>query len=138
MAESAAIRISGLTAFQRGLKKLDADAPKALRIGFNTAAALLVTNVKPKVPMRTGRARASYKARSTRTSARVGMGGAKAPYTPWLDFGGGTGRNKSVQRRFYREGRYLFPTLREVSPEIEIALLDAIKSVAQQAGIEVT
>lgn len=138
MADSAAIRVQGLSEFQRGLKKLDSDAPKALRIGLNTAATILVTHVQPKVPRRTGRARASFKARSTRTSARVGMGGNKAPYTPWLDFGGRTGRGGSVQRPFFREGRYLFPTLREVSPEIEEALLNAIKDVARQAGIEVT
>jgi hypothetical protein len=76
-------------------------------------------------------------AKSTRTSARVSVGGKKAPYYPWLDFGGKTGRKKSVIRPFYKEGRYLYPTLRKINPEIQAALAGALEQVARDAGLDV-
>lgn len=133
----AKVGIEGLAEFNRGLRKLNADAPKGLRLALNEAANLLVERTRPEIPRRTGAAAASLKAKSTRTSARVGVGGRKAPYYPWLDFGGRTGKNKSVQRPFYAEGRYLYPTLRRVRPEIENALRGALVRVAEDAGLEV-
>jgi hypothetical protein len=133
----AKIRVEGLAAFNRGLRKLDAEAPKGLRIALNGAAELLIDRTRPQIPKRTGAARASLKAQSTRTSARVAVGGRKAPYYPWLDFGGKTGRNRSVDRRFYSEGRYLYPTLGRVRAEIEDALGTALTAVARDAGLDV-
>lgn len=133
----AKISIEGLAEFNRGLRKLDAEAPKGLRIALNEAANLLVDRTRPQIPRRTGAAAASLKAKSTRTSARVGMGGRKAPYMPWLDFGGRAGKNKGVVRPFYREGRYLYPTLARIRPEIETALRNALVGVARDAGLEV-
>jgi hypothetical protein len=60
------------------------------------------------VPRRTGRAGGTIKAASTRTEARVSEGGARAPYMPWLDFGGRVGRKNSVKRPFLKEGRYIW------------------------------
>jgi hypothetical protein len=65
------------------------------------------------------------------------MGGKKAPYMPWLDFGGKTGIHKSVHRPFYKEGRYLYPTLGRIRPDIEKALGSALVAVARDAGLEV-
>ncbi len=131
------ISISGLNQLSRGLRALDKEAPKALRVGLNDAANLLVSRTVPWVPKRSGRAAASYKARSTRTSARVSIGGNRAPYVPWLDFGGKTGRNGSVVRPFLREGRYLYPTLKRIRPEIEEMLSNAITDVIRSVGMEV-
>ena len=75
----AKISIEGLAEFDRGLRKLDAEAPKQLRIALDGAADLLVKRARPRVPSRSGNARASMKAQSTRTSARVSVGGRKAP-----------------------------------------------------------
>lgn len=133
----AKIALDGLAEFNRGLRKLDAQAPKGLRLALNDAATLLIDRTRPQIPRRTGAAASSLKAKSTRTSARVAMGGRKAPYMPWLDFGGRTGPKKSVVRRFYKEGRYLYPTLRRVSPEIEAALRVALVEVARDAGLDV-
>lgn len=133
----AKIAVEGLAEFNRGLRKLDSEAPKQLRIALNGAAELLVKRTRPRVPSRSGNARASMKAQSTRTSARVSVGGRKAPYFPWLDFGGRTGRNKSVVRPFYTDGRYVFVTLRDIGPEIQRSLEDGIAQVARNAGLEV-
>lgn len=134
----ATIGITGLAEFNRGLRGIDAAAPKQLRIALNGAADLLAGHVRPKVPAVTGAARASVKAKSTRTSARLSVGGRKAPYFPWLDFGGKTGINRSVERPFYTDGRYVFVTLKEVRPQIEAALLAGITQVARDAGLEVS
>lgn len=132
----APIRIEGLTKFSRALRKLDADAPKGLRLAFNEAADVVVVRVKSKVPKRSGRAARSVKARSTRTQARVSVGGATAPYFPWLDFGGRTGRRKRTVRPFIKEGRYLFPSLGESHDEIQAVLERSLSGVIRSAGLE--
>jgi hypothetical protein len=135
-----AIRIDGLAAFSRNLRKLDAELPKALRVALNGVADVVVADARPNVPQITGRARASIKARSTRTEVRVAAGGNKAPYYPWLDFGGSVGKHKSTKRAFFKDGRYLYPAYfrKRDSGEIQTAMISALRHVASQAGLEVT
>lgn len=131
------IEVGGLAQLSRALKKIDAEAPKGLRMAFNTAADLLVEHVAPKIPVVSGRAKRSLKSRSTRTSARVSVGGKNARYFPWLDFGGeGRVKGRPSKRPFIREGRYVYPTLREIRPKIEQALADGISAVVSGAGLE--
>lgn len=131
------IRIEGLREFQRGLRKMDKDLPKALRIALNEAAQIVVDEARPKVPRRTGRAAASIRVASTRTAARVREGGGRVPYMPWLDFGGRTGRNRSVVRPFYRQGRYVWRAVGARRDDITAAMEKALVGVAQSAGLEV-
>lgn len=135
-----AIKVDGLAQFSRSLKKLDADLPKALRIALNDVADLVVSDAVPRIPKRTGRAARSVKARSTRTAVRVVGGGNRAPYYPWLDFGGPVGRKHSVKRPFLKDGRYLYESYFKLkaSGEFERALTKALVNVAQQAGMEVS
>lgn len=134
-----AIKVQGLAEFSRNLKKLDADLPKALRIALNDAADVVVGQAKPQVPRRTGRAAASIRVASTRTESRVKAGGKKAPYYPWLDFGGRVGRKKAVRRAFYKDGRYLYDAYFKVrdSGQLQDILSAALVDVARQAGVEV-
>jgi hypothetical protein len=134
----ARIEVQGLAQLNRSLRQVSTDAPKGLRLALNEAAELLADRTRPQIPRRTGRAAASLKAKSTRTSARVSMGGRQAPYLPWLDFGGRTGRGRSVKRPFLREGRYLYPTLAKFRPEIEAKLQAALQQVVRDAGLDVT
>lgn len=138
MAEQLRVSVEGLSQFGRSLRKLDADLPKGLRIALNGTADALIGWTRPKIPSRTGAARASLKAKSTRTAVRIGVGGRRAPYYPWLDFGGATGIRRSVQRRFYSEGRYLYPTLAEHRPDFTRILESALTGVAERAGLDVT
>jgi len=134
-----AIKIDGLAQFSRNLKKLDSDLPKVLRVSLNGVADVVIADARPKVPHRSGRAAASIKARSTRTAVRVVAGGKKAPYYPWLDFGGRVGRKRSVKRPFLSDGRYLYESyfgLRK-SGKIDHALTEALLDAAAAAGIEV-
>lgn len=131
------IKIDGLAAFTRSLRKLDSNAPKALRVAMNDAAQVVVDWARPRVPRRSGRAARSLRVASTGRAVRVRAGGARVPYYPWLDFGGRVGRGRFVRRPFRREGRYLWAgysaNRSEVQRITERALLDAAKS----AGVEV-
>jgi hypothetical protein len=130
------VEVGGLSQLSRGLKALDAGAPKELRIALNDAAQLLVDRARPDVPAVTGAARRSMVARSTRTSARVAVGGKRAPWFPWLDFGGqGRVAGRPAPREFLREGRYIYPTLRRIRPEIEQQLQESISTVIRRAGL---
>lgn len=131
------VQIGGLADLNRGLRAIDKQAPKALRLAFNDSASLLVDKARPTVPSVTGAARASMKARSTRTSARVAVGGKRAAYFPWLDFGGaGKAAGRPAAREFLKEGRYVYPTLRRILPDIERSLQDGIEAVVTAAGLE--
>lgn len=133
------IKVDGLAQFSRNLKKLDSDLPKGLRLALNQSAELVVTGAQGKVPSRSGRARGSIRAASTRTEARVRAGGNRAPYYPWLDFGGRVGPGRSVSRPFLRDGRYLYNTYfrLKASGEFQDAMTKALLGVAESAGIEV-
>lgn len=130
--------IKGLAEFNRGLRKLDNEAPKKLRVALNSGSDLLIDKTRPKIPSRTGRARASLKARSTRTSVRIAVGGARAPWVPWLDYGGeGRIKGRPPAREFIKAGRYLYPTLGEIKPQLAKTLDEAIRDVARGAGLAV-
>lgn len=136
------ISIKGLKQFNKDLKTLDKDLPKATRVAFNRAADVIVAEARPKVPKgpHNGRARRSVKAQSTRTEARVKGGGGRALYYPWLDFGGKVGRRGAVKRPFLKEGRYIYRAYfdKRRSGEFQEILEDALMDVAKQAGIEIT
>lgn len=132
-----AVRIDGLDEFVRNLKRLDADLPKALRVALNAATNIVLDYARPQIPRRTGRAARALVARSTRTSARVVEGGRRAPYMPWLDFGGRVGRNRSVVRPFIREGRFVYKALGVKRAQFTAAVESALLDAARSAGIEV-
>ncbi len=132
------IQVVGLAEFNRALRRMDAEAPKQLRLVQNDAAGLLIRRTAPSIPRRSGAAARSLVARSTRTSTRVAVGGRRAPYYPWLDFGGRTGPGGATVREFITEGRYLYPTLRRHRPEIADLLQGGLIAVAESAGLEVT
>jgi hypothetical protein len=139
MATTDPIKVEGLAEFSRNLKKLDNDLPKALRVALNDAADVVVGYARPRVPRgKTGRARGSLKTKSTRTKVRVSGGGRRAPYYPWLDFGGKVGRNQSVSRPFLKQGRYLYKGYFVKRAEFTTALNKALINVAERAGVEVT
>lgn len=131
-----AIRIQGLAQFSRALRKMDADAPKALRVALNSGGQVIVDAVRPKFPRRSGRAVGTVKARATRTAVRVSEGGNRAPYVPWLDFGGRVGRGRSVKRPWMPEGRYLYDTYYDKKPQLADTLADALVGLIRDVGLE--
>lgn len=132
------IEVTGLKEFQQSLRQMDADLPKQLRIALNQASQLVVDKARPGIPRRSGAAAASLKVRSTQREARVAAGGRKAPYYAFLDFGGHVGRGGSVSRPFFKEGRYIYPSLRKNRDEITKVMVTAISDLATGAGLDVT
>lgn len=132
------IAVSGLRELSRSLSKVDGESAKQLRIVFNEAAELVITTARPRIPRRTGRAAGSLKTKSTRTAVRVAFGGPRAPYYPWLDFGGKVGRRKSVVRPFLSDGRYVYPAYYDRRDDIVRAMQEGIERVARGAGLEVS
>lgn len=132
-----AIKVEGLNQLVRSMRKVDSEIPKTLRLAFNEAAGFIVDEARPRVPTRTGRAKASIKARSVGSAVRVVEGGNRAPYMPWLDFGGRTGRNRSVVRPFFKEGRYVWWAFKHRRKDVLEAAEDAIRTAAESAGLEV-
>ncbi|MGH3735832.1 MAG: HK97 gp10 family phage protein [Micromonosporaceae bacterium] len=131
------IKVQGLKQFSRDLKRLDSELPKILRIALNEAADVIVDYARPRVPSKSGRARRSVKARSTRTAVRVVGGGTRAPYYPWLDFGGKVGRGRSIDRPFLRDGRYIYEGFFRNRERFHQVLETALIRAARQTGIEV-
>lgn len=132
------IEIRGIKEFQRSLRKMGADLPKQLRIALNQASQLVIDKAQPAIPRKSGAAAASLKVRSSQREARIAAGGRKAPYYPWLDFGGKVGRDRSVSRPFHKEGRYIYPALRKNRDEITQVMATAISDLARGAGLDVT
>lgn len=132
------IEVTGLRELRAALKQADAGLPKLIRVALNASSELVVNYAQRKIPSRSGRARGSLKVRSSQTQARVAAGGTRAPYYPWLDFGGSVGPGKSVHRPFYTEGRYVYPGLRENRDEITQTMATALDELVRSAGFEVT
>lgn len=130
------IEIKGIKELNRRLRKMDKDLPKALRLAGNSAADVIVGQAKPLVPRRSGRAAGTIKAASTRTAARISAGGSKAPYYPWLDFGGRVGINKSVSRPFLKEGRFIWKAYADNRRKVEETLEGELVKVAKSAGLD--
>lgn len=129
------IRVEGLRALARSLRAVDRNLPKAMRLAANEAADVVVVEARRDVPRRTGRAAASIKAQSTRTAARVVSGGNRAPYMPWLDYGGRVGRNDTARRPFIADGRYVYPAFRAKRAEVERTYLAALRHITVEAGL---
>lgn len=136
--EIVTINVEGLKEFTKALKAVDKDLPKALRLAFNEASEMVVSDAKPKVDRLTGRAAKSVRKSSTRTKARVSGGSKRVPYYGWLDFGGKSGKDGSVYRPYRTDGRYIYAAyfpLRD-SGEFGRVMQDGLLDIARQAGLE--
>lgn len=132
------ITITGLREFQRALKSMDAGLPKLLRIVLNDASGVVIDYVRPRMPSKSGRARASLKARSSQRESRVAIGGARAAWVPWLDFGGeGKRRGRPPARPFLRGGRYLYVGLKVKHQDVTDIMSAGLTELAKQSGLEV-
>lgn len=134
----ARIQITGLRELQRALKEMDANLPRKIRVALNKASELVISWAQPRVPKKTGKARASLKTRSSQRAARIAAGGTRAPWFPWLDFGGEVGRNKATKREFIKVGRYIYKAAELKRDETTEVMAKALTELATEAGFEVT
>jgi hypothetical protein len=125
---------------------MDKDLPKALRMAFNDAADTVADDARARVPSDTGKARKSVKTASTQSYARIRGGGNRAPYYPWLDFGGQIGarsgrkQGRRGKRPWLPKGRYIYNAYfkHRDSGDFQESLSESIIKVAKSAGLEVT
>lgn len=131
------IRIEGLRDLSRQLRAIGPEAAKALRLAANEAADIVVQAARADMPRRSGKAAASVRTASTQTKVRVKSGGRRAPYQPWLDYGGKVGKNDTASRPFIADGRYIYPAYRANKERFADILEKSIAKVAADAGLEV-
>lgn len=132
------IEIENLRDLQAALRDMDGESHKKLRGVFNAAAETVAGGARRRVPVETGRARATLKPLSQQRLAKVVGGSTRAAYYPWLDFGGRVGRSRSVERKFVEGGRYLYPSWAANRKGVLEHLADAIGELATDAGLTVT
>jgi hypothetical protein len=141
------VRMEGLRELRKAMRDAEAGSQKHLQRRFKDVAAIVASAIAGRVPRGpTGHAAASVRPRATATGASVLAGGASAPYFPWLDFGGSTGRGHKaggggaiVRNPFMGEsgeGRYVYPTISEMPGVIEHAANEAIGDALTEAGWE--
>lgn len=135
----AKIDVKGVREFQKALKEMDAGLPKMLRLVHNEAATMVIDWARPRVPSKTGRARASLKARSSQREGRVAIGGNRAPWVPWLDFGGeGRRPGRPPARPFLKSGRFVYRALEVKRAEVTEVMAAGYATLARDAGLDVT
>lgn len=140
---SAKIEVHGIKELQASLKRIDTDLPREMKAGFLRVSVRLASTTAGKVPHgATGGAAASVHGVATQRGGAIAVGGRAAPYFPWLDFGGSTGRGHlpgvggsgSIKRPIVKEGRYEFPTIREHSDDIRREVEDFMDKLTRRAG----
>jgi hypothetical protein len=133
------IRVQGIREFQKALREMDRDLPKQIRLVFNDVTKLIVDYAAPRFPRKTGRAAASLKASSSQREGRVSLGSARAPYAPWLDFGGqGRVAGRPAPRPFVKDGRYVYQGLKVHRDDITVRMSEGLHALAAAAGLEMT
>jgi hypothetical protein len=113
---------------------------RRIRLVLNDAAQLVVNEAEPVVPSLGGTAAGSIRTVSTQSKARVRAGGAKAPYYPWLDFGGRVGKYRQVHRNFIGEGRYIYPKYRRLrdSGVFQEKMISGLNELGSEAGLDMS
>lgn len=129
------IRVEGLRELRGTLRRVDTGLAKELGQAGKKAAEMVVATARPKVPVRTGRARRSLRATASRGGSVVG-GGSKAPYFGWLDFGGRVGRNKTVSRPVITGGRIIYPALAERRNDVIDEFVQQVDDLVRKAGLK--
>lgn len=145
MTDEYRVQVTGLKELQKALRQFDDDLPKELKVRFLEIAGRVADIARANVPARSGRARASVKPHGTLKGASVWGGGARVPYYPWLDFGGGDPHRRGVtpnrlggsafRRPFIEGGRYIYPAVKDQRQETMDAAMDALREAVTDAGL---
>lgn len=109
---------TGVVHLETQLEKLATGSQKALEAVSRDIADDVLSYVRSRVPRLTGAAAGSYRAVQDRTGTTFEFGGPRAPYVPWLEFGGKAGRS-GASRPYVPGGRYLYPGIRQVTQDWE-------------------
>lgn len=129
------VDVDGLKDLRKALRDIDKGFARELGQAGKRAAEIVADEARPKLPVRSGRARASVRATAGRGGSVV-AGGARAPYVPWLTFGGNVGRDGSVQRPVIRGGRYFYPALKARRGDVVETFEQSVEQLIEKAGLK--
>jgi hypothetical protein len=138
------LEVHGLIEFQNALKRVEGGVDKEVRKALKAIAMGVVKRARGKMKNPGGNAAMSIKPKATDKFVNITAGGDRAPYFPWLDFGGTTGRGHgpggggAIVRPFIKEGRYIYPTIAESRDEIGETVTNVILDAAKRAGLDVS
>lgn len=153
------IRAEGMREFLAAMKKTDAEAPKAIKAGFNVAAEVVAAEARRRAPVysgpagkltkkgtpvRAGALRDSIRVASTQKAAQIREGSRSVLYAGFIDYGNkrrhgrGVGRRDSNPRPFIPTGRIMYPAFEAKRAEVAELVGDALFSVAKRYGLDVT
>lgn len=161
------LEMKGLRELQASLARVAPEAKREFSAELKAIGGLVQADTQAAMPRRKGKARRSVKVKIvTRRGfegVQISEGGAIAPYTPWLDFGGTVGRGRrssarvtiygggrvsvqrggsrgtgSVVRPFIKDGRYLYPAYYRRYDDMVKATFEAVRKAANTAGLAVT
>lgn len=144
MSEIDRVVVHGLRETRDGLKSLSDEAAKELTDALRAVAETVAEDARSRVPSKTGAAARSYRPRGNAKGASIAFGGPKAPYAPWLDFGGRkhgdlkgktTGRTQPIDRPIIEGGRYLYPALHDNLEEITETVARTLNDLVDKYGI---
>ncbi len=130
--------VTGLTEMHHAVERMSDDAKAALLKVQEAAASRVVLDAKRKVPTGTGAARRSVKVVYWRGEPRVT---SDLVYFSWLDWGGNNSRWQSgagMKRVWKREGRYIYPAYRAAHDDILVMMGEALITLCDDSGLEVT
>lgn len=133
------VRVDGLKELRRALGRIDPSLQKTLRGRLKTIGDKVAGQVRARMPRRSGRAAGSVKSGVSGNSAYV-QGGRKAvPYVGWLEYGGVLkpigGRRNTISRPVARRGRYMYPVIDEMRPEITRDAVAAFEETKRELGL---
>jgi hypothetical protein len=127
--------VEGLRDLNKNLKVLSVEAQKEMAEALKVIASGVVDDVKSRVPRgKTGNAQKSVRPRAGAKGAGIAFGGGRAPYYPWLDFGGRVGRQKATVRPVIRGGRYVYPAIADNMETVEELVVDALNEINRKYG----
>lgn len=126
---------TNLSSWQQDLNRFQAGAADRIQKMLSMAAETVADDAQRLVPRGpSGDARASLRVLRGRNPVAVSGGGHRAPYYPWLEFGGRVGINNSVRRSVVPGGRYIWPAWLRDRKEILADMEDGLADEAKQAG----
>ncbi len=124
------VQIKGARELRRALNKIDRDLGKQLRRALkDEVAEPAAAKIRSRVPRLTGRWSSKITAGASQSSAYVTWGRSTVPYAGPVEHGG-----YPAGRPFVKEGRYVWPTAKELDPQIEDAALRVFDRVSRAAG----
>jgi hypothetical protein len=139
MADTTGVYVQNLGEVRKYLRKLHPDLVPVLRNDLKSAVtAIVVPNIRARVPKRTGRAQGNIRAVSKGNSIVIVAGTGKVAYFGWLDFGGelkgrGRAKNQTITRPFLTKGRYVYPGIAATEPRIVQAAGQAVDRIIKQS-----